>query len=82
MPACAYVNVHGYPNEKALVEVDGLKGPWIERSPFTIAESYGLRPTASSLRGACMDERCVHCIEECHKCMNALHYHEMHERFS
>ena len=39
------------PNEEALVEVSGLRGPWIERSPFTIAKSYGLRPTASSLCG-------------------------------
>ena len=41
-----------------------------------------LRLAASSRRGACMDERCVRCIENVMNAWNALHYHEMHERFS
>ena len=41
-----------------------------------------LRPAAPSLWWEHVDVRRERSIEECHECMNALHYHEMHERFS
>ena len=41
-----------------------------------------LRPAAPSLWWEHVDVRRERSIKECHECMNALHYHEMHERFS